>query len=70
LAYKLEEEVFVEQAFLFLVPGKPVLVNHHEVMHESVFLGGEEAMRVVLLNNVETGLIIATSGREVNRERG
>jgi hypothetical protein len=53
------EEVFAEQDFLCLIPGKSVLVTHHEVMHESVFLGGGEAMRVVLLNDVETGLVVA-----------
>jgi hypothetical protein len=54
------EEVFAEQAFLCLVPGESVLVNHHEMVHESLFLGGEEAMRVVLLNDVKAGLVIAT----------
>jgi hypothetical protein len=51
------EEVLAEQAFLCLIPGESVLVNHHEMMHESSFLGGEEAVRVVLLNDVEAGLV-------------
>jgi hypothetical protein len=64
------EEDLVEQAFLHLVPSKSILVIHHEVMHESSFLSSEEAVRVVLLNDVEAGLVIAASGREVNREGG
>jgi hypothetical protein len=62
------EEVFVEGAFLCLVPGESVLVNHHEMVHESLFLGSEKAMRVVLLDDVEAGLVIVTSWQEVNRK--
>jgi hypothetical protein len=64
------EEVLAERAFLCLIPRESVLVNHHEMMHESLFLGGEEAMQVVLLDGVETGLVVATSRREVDREWG
>jgi hypothetical protein len=64
------EEVLAEQAFLCLIPGESVLVNHHEMMHESSFLGGEEAVRVVLLDDVEAGLVVATGRREVDREWG
>jgi hypothetical protein len=64
------EEVLAERAFLCLIPGKSVLVNHHEMMHESSFLGSEEAVRVVLLDDVEAGLVIATGWREVDREWG
>jgi hypothetical protein len=63
------EEVLLEQAFLCLVPSESILVNHHEVVHESSFLSGEEAVRVVLLDDVEAGLVIAAGGREVDRER-
>jgi hypothetical protein len=64
------EEVLAEQAFLCLVPGESVLVNHHEMMHESLFLGGEETLQVVLFDDVEAGLVVATGRREVNREWG
>jgi hypothetical protein len=64
------EEVLAEWAFLCLVPGKSVLVNHHEMMHESLFLSGEEALRVVLLNDVKAGLVVATGWQEVDREWG
>jgi hypothetical protein len=47
-----------------------VLVNYHEMMHESSFLGSEEAVRVVLLDDVEAGLVVATGWREVDREWG
>jgi hypothetical protein len=53
-----------------IVPGKSVLVNHHEVVHESVFFSSEKAMRVVLLDDVATGLVVVASGRKVDRERG
>jgi hypothetical protein len=53
------EEVLAEQAFLCFVPGKSVLVNHHEMMHESLFLGGEETL---------AGWVVATGRQEVNRE--
>jgi hypothetical protein len=62
------EEVLAEQIFLCLVPSESILVNHHKMVHESLFLGGEEAVRVVLLNDVEAGLVVVASGREVNRE--
>jgi hypothetical protein len=42
-------------------------VNHHEMVHESLFLGGEEAMQVVL-NDVKAGLVVATSWGEVDRK--
>jgi hypothetical protein len=64
------EEVLAEQAFLCLVPGESVLVNHQEMVHESLFLCGEEAMQVVLLNDVKAGLVIATGRQEVNRKGG
>jgi hypothetical protein len=38
------------------------------MMHESSFLGGEEAVRVVLLDDVEAGLVVVTGRREVDRE--
>jgi hypothetical protein len=63
------EEVLAERGFLCLVPSESVLVNHHEMVHESLFLDSEEAMRVVLLNDAEAGLVIATGGREIDRER-
>jgi hypothetical protein len=43
------EEVLAEQAFLCLVPSESVLVNHHEMVHESLFLGSEEAVERVIL---------------------
>jgi hypothetical protein len=61
-------EVLAEQSFLCLVPGESVLVNHHEMMHEYLFLGGEEAVQVVLLDDVEAGLVVATGRRDVDRE--
>jgi hypothetical protein len=65
-----QEEVLSEQAFLCLIPSKSVLVNHHEVVHESSFLSGEEAVRMVLLDDVKAGLVVVAGGREVNREGG
>jgi hypothetical protein len=42
-------------------------VNHHEMMHESLFLGGE-TLQVVLFDDVEAGLVVVTGQREVDRE--
>jgi hypothetical protein len=66
------EEVFAERAFLCLVPGKSVLVNHHEneMVHESLFRCGEEAVRVVLLDDVKAGLVVVTGWQEVDRKGG
>jgi hypothetical protein len=49
---------------------RSVLVNHHEMMHESLFLSSEEAVQVVLLADVEAGLVVATGQQEFDREWG
>ena len=59
------EEIFAERSFLRFVPCESVLMDHHEIVHELALFGCEEAVRMVLLDNVESGFVVSAGGSVV-----